>query len=221
LNNLPATDRVVSELERLLQTLREYADTDELKRLNKLLRRTVPFSLRTYFNAFMLQTLLGTAPTADGNSAAAGSRGRRNRSRSRGETAARPETSTAGETPPRSDDALRSEAGSRGETSARTESAPRRKERLDEESESGGEGDDMRRLFVSIGRNRRVQASELTSLFASKVAIKDEDFGTIKILDNYSFVEVPGEIAQQAVDQLSGTTFKGRRITVDFARSRG
>ena len=78
----------------------------------------------------------------------------------------------------------------------------------------------MRRLFVSVGRNRRLQPDELTALFSSKIAVQPSEFGAIKILDSYSFIEVPDQMAQNAIALLSGTTFKGRRITVDFARDK-
>ena len=193
MNNLPAPDRVVSEIEQMLRTLREYADTDELKRLGKLLRRSVPFSLRSYFHAFMLQRLLGSAPAP--GSDIRSERGSADRpKRARNEAARRKTTPVA------------VASGDGGNSS---------------DGDSSGDGDDLRRLFVSIGRNRRVQPHELISLFATKITINEADFGTIKILDKYSFVEVPAAVAQQAVDELTGTTFKDRRITVDFARSRG
>ena len=78
----------------------------------------------------------------------------------------------------------------------------------------------LSRLFVSVGRNRRVRPEDLTSLISSSVAVERSQFGAIRILDSYSFIEVPEAVAEEAIAALSGTSFKGRRITVDFARSK-
>ena len=78
----------------------------------------------------------------------------------------------------------------------------------------------MKRLFVSIGRNRRVRRNELLELFMSKITLKESDFGEIRILNYYSFLEVPESSADDAIFLLSGISFKGRRITVDFAREK-
>ena len=79
---------------------------------------------------------------------------------------------------------------------------------------------DMKRLFVSIGRNRRVRRNELLELFISKTSLSESDFGEIRILNYYSFVEVPQTFADDAIFILSGINFKGRKITVDFAREK-
>lgn len=98
----------------------------------------------------------------------------------------------------------------------RAEPAAARRRRREAEPAAGG----LRRLFVSVGRNRRLRPEELTSLISSSVPVERAQFGAIKILDSYSFIEVPEAVAEEAIAALSGTSFKGRRITVDFARSK-
>ena len=98
----------------------------------------------------------------------------------------------------------------------RAEPAAARRRRRETEPAAGG----LRRLFVSVGRNRRLRPEELTSLISSSVPVERAQFGAIKILDSYSFIEVPETVAEEAIAALSGTSFKGRRITVDFARSK-
>ena len=39
-------------------------------------------------------------------------------------------------------------------------------------------------------------------------------------LDNFSFIEVPSAVAQSAIDRISGETLNGRRVNVDYARSK-
>jgi hypothetical protein len=42
----------------------------------------------------------------------------------------------------------------------------------------------------------------------------------IKIFDNYSFLDISLDHAQDAISTLSGTNFRGRRITVNRARKK-
>ena len=73
---------------------------------------------------------------------------------------------------------------------------------------------------MSIGRNRRVHSRDLVTLFTSADGVTESDIGQVKVLDNYSFVEVEPGKAQQAIDALNGTDFRGRKLTVNFARKR-
>lgn len=90
-------------------------------------------------------------------------------------------------------------------------------------ADSGSEGAtsaNRTSIFVSIGRNRRVHAKDLLALFTSGDGIVRDDIGQIKVLDNYSFVEVETSKADQAIEALNGTEFRGRKLTVNFARKK-
>jgi hypothetical protein len=76
------------------------------------------------------------------------------------------------------------------------------------------------RLFFSVGRSRRVFPREILGLINTKTAISREDIGAIRILDNYSFVQVRNTVAEQIIEALNGMDFRGRSLTVNFARSR-
>ena len=77
---------------------------------------------------------------------------------------------------------------------------------------------DRKSIFVSAGRNRRVHARDLVTLFTSANGVTRDDIGQVKVLDNYSFVEVDAAKAKQAIDDLNGTDFRGRKLTVNYAR---
>lgn len=79
---------------------------------------------------------------------------------------------------------------------------------------------DMKTLFVSIGKNRRVFPRDLSRLFSSTLDIKASSIGNIKVLDNYSFIDVPEPLAQKAISLLDGKDFRGRKITVNHARKK-
>ena len=80
--------------------------------------------------------------------------------------------------------------------------------------------DESKRLFVSIGKNRRLYPRELSALISSKTSAEREDIGSIRILDNYSFVQVRDTKADEIIQALNGTRFRGRTLAVNFAKSK-
>ena len=75
-------------------------------------------------------------------------------------------------------------------------------------------------LFVSIGRNRKVFPREILALIIARAKIGREDIGMIRVLDNYSFVQVRSDVSDTIIEALHGTAFRGRTLTVNYARSR-
>ncbi|MDR2923948.1 MAG: DbpA RNA binding domain-containing protein [Treponema sp.] len=43
--------------------------------------------------------------------------------------------------------------------------------------------------------------------------------GTIRILDNYSCVQVRNNAAEKIIKTLNGMNFRGRQLTVNYAKS--
>jgi hypothetical protein len=80
--------------------------------------------------------------------------------------------------------------------------------------------EESRQLFISIGRNRRVFPREILGLINSKTAVPREDIGVIRILDNYSFVQVRDTAAGEIIAALNGQLFRGKPITVNYAKSK-
>jgi len=78
----------------------------------------------------------------------------------------------------------------------------------------------LTRLFISVGKSRRVYAKDLKKLFCERLQLSEESIGPVKVLDNYSFIEIPPAQAGKAIAQLSGIDFKGKKISVNYARKR-
>jgi hypothetical protein len=76
------------------------------------------------------------------------------------------------------------------------------------------------RLFISIGRNRRVFPREILGLISAKTSAAKDDIGTIRILDNYSFIQVRTAAADEIIEALNGISFRGRTLSVNYARNR-
>jgi len=79
---------------------------------------------------------------------------------------------------------------------------------------------ESKRLFFSIGRSRRVFPREILGLINAKTSVAREDVGVIRILDNYSFVQVRDTVAETIIESLNGVVFRGRPLTVNYAKSR-
>jgi hypothetical protein len=73
-------------------------------------------------------------------------------------------------------------------------------------------------LFISIGKNRRLFPREVITLIMSKCSVAREDIGVIRILDNYSFVQVKDTKADEIIATLTGLKFRGRTLTVNYAK---
>jgi len=78
--------------------------------------------------------------------------------------------------------------------------------------------DESKRLFISIGKNRRLFPREVIALIMSKTSTAREDIGIIRILDNYSFVQVRDTKADEIIEALTGHRFRGRTLSVNFAK---
>ena len=76
------------------------------------------------------------------------------------------------------------------------------------------------KLFLSMGKNRRVFPRDLIQLFADRLKAERSQIHDIKVLDNYSFVEIDSSLAERAIKELSGIEFKGRNLAVNYARKR-
>lgn len=73
-------------------------------------------------------------------------------------------------------------------------------------------------IFINIGKNRRVYPSDLIQLISKAASINKTNIGNIKILDNYSFVNVDENYADKIVELLDNMEYRGRKLTVNFAK---
>lgn len=84
----------------------------------------------------------------------------------------------------------------------------------------GKKGNKFTRLFISIGKTRRIFPKDLIDLFTTKLNLTKNQIGVVKVLDNYSFLEISSAVAERAISALSGFNYKGRRISVNYARKK-
>jgi len=78
----------------------------------------------------------------------------------------------------------------------------------------------MTTLFIGIGRSRRVFPRDLMGILVEKTGIAKEQIGTIKILDNYSFVDIANDKCPEVIEKLNNLEFRGRALAVNFAKKK-
>ncbi|OJF77133.1 MAG: hypothetical protein BKP49_03085 [Treponema sp. CETP13] len=76
-------------------------------------------------------------------------------------------------------------------------------------------------IFFSVGRNRGVYPRDLVGLIANTVHIDRDRIGDIRVLDNYSFVQVYAEDAPKIIETINDLEYRNRRLTVSFSRKKG
>lgn len=236
---IPSNEEVLTgAIDRMLRRMKS-EDPAELAALRARIRKQVPLLLRPRFMASLLKSQLppgtglfpGTAEAAAGapSPRTAGAQQPSRTPAGPPETTRVPRTAGSPETAraPRGRFGRNVEntstAGSRTGRSIETQPGMDRSVRQHEgprpgKGDAGGEG--FTQLFISIGRNRRVFARDLTELFTEKLQLQAGDIGGVRVFEKYSFVDiVPGK-AGEAITRLSGSEVKGRTITVNYAKKK-
>jgi len=73
-------------------------------------------------------------------------------------------------------------------------------------------------IFINIGRNRRVFPRDIISLLIQNTDIPREHIGTIRILENYSFVQIIAADADQVIEKLNNFSYRGRTLSISYSR---
>lgn len=79
----------------------------------------------------------------------------------------------------------------------------------------------MVRLFMNIGKLHKIRPEDIVRSIAEETDIPGNVIGLIDIYEKFTFVEVPGELAERVLSVMNKNTIKGRRINVEPARGKG
>ncbi len=72
----------------------------------------------------------------------------------------------------------------------------------------------MVRIFVGAGRSAGLRPADLVGAIANEAGVSAREIGAIEIEERFALVEVSGDIAEDAVRALRGTSLRGQRVTV-------
>jgi RNA recognition motif-containing protein len=190
-----ATDRV-----------RTSENVDLLSDLNKLFKKNVPLTVRKYVIAYLLKEALKHYHPF-GN--------RRDRFE-RNERFDRNEKNQRN----RQERSFHQERTERVEAAAETTEAAATEEERPRHPRVEIPEDQATSIFISIGKNRRVYPRDLVGILIAIAGIDRERIGDIKVLANYSFVQLYTEDAQTAIDKLNGYDYRGRKLAVSYSRQK-
>lgn len=187
-----------ARLKELVTRIHEEEDPHEMTAYKRFVKQNVSIFARGYLTAYLVKMLV----EGDGLSGQSRStRPRRDRSE-RADRSGRGDRAPRGERPGRAD---------RGEAESRSG---------DDETIGNVAPEDRHTLFVSVGKNRRVYPKDFVALFAEIDGVEGEHIGQIKILDNYSFVDVDKSVSEAIIERYNGFDFRGRKLTVNHARAK-
>ena len=186
--------------------VRTSENVDLLSDLNKLFKKNVPLTVRKYVIAYLLKEALKhyhpfnnrrdrfERNDRNDRNERNGRNNRQERNNFRQERAERPAETT--------------------EAPAATEEERPRHPRVEIPE------DQATSIFISIGKNRRVYPRDLVGILIAIAGIDRERIGDIKVLANYSFVQLYTEDAQTAIDKLNGYDYRGRKLAVSYSRQK-
>ena len=201
----------------ILDRIKGEEDPDVLNEYRAYVRKNVPFFMRSYFAAYLFMSLERAVPSSGGRSDKR--RNQRDRKTENAPRVAAPiereKPKNEGDRKPKADKAA---AQSAGIEKTRNENRMKEAERRAEEPRRSLPEDEAATLFVSAGRNRRAYARELLALIVQESGVDKEDIGELRILDNFSFIQVRKGIADEIISSLDGKDFRGRPLSVSYAK---
>ncbi|SHJ61450.1 DEAD/DEAH box helicase [Paramaledivibacter caminithermalis] len=75
----------------------------------------------------------------------------------------------------------------------------------------------MVRMFINIGKNKKIRPQDVVGAIAGETSISGKRIGDIDIHENYTFVEIPEEYADEVLSIMSKNTIKGNKINIEPA----
>ncbi len=79
-------------------------------------------------------------------------------------------------------------------------------------------GDGHVKLFVNRGKRSGISEENLRWALTEGAVVPEAEIGAIRILERFSFVELPDDQAKLALERLDGTKLEGRQIRVEYAK---
>ena len=206
--NVINEEQISSYLKDVLSRVESDSDPDSLNTLKKLFKKNIPFSRRMYVAAYLVKQANGGYRGNRFNKNDRFSHDRNDRSFDRrNERTQRPSRNDKTE---KFADRTEHVEHSVDREPEHTERAPR--VQIDASLATT--------IFIGIGRNRRVYPRDLVGLLVSVAGLDRERIGDIRVLANYSFIQLFTEDCEKAIAALNGYDYRGRKLCVSYSRQR-
>ncbi len=76
------------------------------------------------------------------------------------------------------------------------------------------------RLFLTIGRKDKIQVSDILKSIAKEANIPYGKIGKIELMDKFTFIEVPEDLADKVIRSVDESIMSGRKVRIQKARAR-
>ena len=197
-NNSIKEEELVAKIQSLVAALRADSRPEELDRIKKLVKKNVPFTLRGYFSAYLLRSMMAAPQTAAKPRREREARPAREKSEIRKEREAREPHSQkeSREKQPR-------------EANANAQNTEKRQQRVVPA--------DAKTLYINLGKIGHVYAKDLVNLIVGSTGLSKDDIYLIRLHDKYSFISMSEENCEKAIAALQGTQYKGRTIQINIS----
>ena len=74
------------------------------------------------------------------------------------------------------------------------------------------------KLFINRGARSGISEENLRWALVEGAVVPESEIGAIRVLDRFSFVDLPDKQAKLALERLDGTKLEGRQIRVEYAK---
>ena len=80
--------------------------------------------------------------------------------------------------------------------------------------------DKMARLFINIGKKQNISPKQIVGSIANETGLKGSLIGTIDIFDDFTFVEVPKDHANDVIKIMKNNFINGKKIKIEVAKEK-
>ena len=77
---------------------------------------------------------------------------------------------------------------------------------------------EMINLFFNVGKKDQIRAKDIVGSISANTALSGDSIGKINIMDNFSFVEIPGEYVEELMVSMKNKQIKGRDFNIEIAK---
>jgi ATP-dependent RNA helicase DeaD len=101
------------------------------------------------------------------------------------------------------------------------EGEPEEKLEVDKERfKKTGERSGVTRLFINIGKEKNISKDDILNYICEEGDMSKKDIKNIRILDKFTFLEVPEEVSERIIAILHKSIIKGHKIRAEQAKPR-
>jgi len=93
------------------------------------------------------------------------------------------------------------------------------KDQVVKKQPKGRSKEPMAKMFINIGKNHHIKPGDVVGSIAGETSVSGSRIGSIDIFDDYTFVEIPEEFADEVLEIMGQNTIKGKKISIERAKA--